>query len=274
MMKTKMILLMTSVILTSPALAAVTPISGQVGSVRAFAQIFPQVVGPDPVVVDFSTSSVANWTTLQPGTTFNASSIAKVEYGGVVAPYASATSYRSFAASWESATSGQVKGAWGWEGTGAYMEKWATPSTNEPFWSYAFKLTTPAELTLNAVRQSTSSNGALNDLNKFHLLKVSNSVAPISFDQDGTLPFSSVDLSVMLSPGEYNLQLWGLSSHQGFYTNYSADSTLDVNWAITSMPTNTVPEPASWAMLIAGFGLTGAAMRRRNAAVRPRRMAA
>ena len=27
----------------------------------------------------------------------------------------------------------------------------------------------------------------------------------------------------------------------------------------------TVPEPASWAMLIAGFGLTGAALRRRTA---------
>jgi hypothetical protein len=29
-----------------------------------------------------------------------------------------------------------------------------------------------------------------------------------------------------------------------------------------------VPEPASWAMLIAGFGLTGAAMRRRAAALK------
>jgi hypothetical protein len=28
---------------------------------------------------------------------------------------------------------------------------------------------------------------------------------------------------------------------------------------------NTVPEPAAWAMLIMGFGLTGAAMRRRRA---------
>ena len=28
-----------------------------------------------------------------------------------------------------------------------------------------------------------------------------------------------------------------------------------------------VPEPQSWAMLIAGFGLTGAAMRRRRAKV-------
>jgi len=29
-----------------------------------------------------------------------------------------------------------------------------------------------------------------------------------------------------------------------------------------------VPEPQSWAMLIAGFGLTGAAMRRRRRQVR------
>jgi PEP-CTERM motif len=32
----------------------------------------------------------------------------------------------------------------------------------------------------------------------------------------------------------------------------------------TDTPTPGVPEPASWAMLIAGFGLTGAAMRRRR----------
>lgn len=34
-----------------------------------------------------------------------------------------------------------------------------------------------------------------------------------------------------------------------------------------NMSTGVVPEPASWAMLIAGFGLVGAAMRRRRAAV-------
>jgi hypothetical protein len=37
---------------------------------------------------------------------------------------------------------------------------------------------------------------------------------------------------------------------------------------LLSVPgTNAVPEPASWAMLIAGFGLTGAAMRRRRTAI-------
>ncbi len=34
-----------------------------------------------------------------------------------------------------------------------------------------------------------------------------------------------------------------------------------------SLATTDVPEPASWAMIIAGFGLTGAAMRRRRAAI-------
>ncbi|WP_353200316.1 PEPxxWA-CTERM sorting domain-containing protein [Sandarakinorhabdus sp.] len=36
---------------------------------------------------------------------------------------------------------------------------------------------------------------------------------------------------------------------------------------VVSAATGAVPEPASWAMLIAGFGLTGAAMRRRRTAV-------
>ena len=43
--------------------------------------------------------------------------------------------------------------------------------------------------------------------------------------------------------------------------DYSFDST-QFNFTVS----NAVPEPASWAMLIAGFGLTGAALRRRRAA--------
>jgi hypothetical protein len=39
--------------------------------------------------------------------------------------------------------------------------------------------------------------------------------------------------------------------------------SFETNPAATSLP-SLVPEPASWAMLIAGFGLTGAAMRRRR----------
>lgn len=42
---------------------------------------------------------------------------------------------------------------------------------------------------------------------------------------------------------------------------------------LTSAP-SFVPEPASWAMLIAGFGFTGAAMRRRRQATQPKRVTA
>ncbi len=34
----------------------------------------------------------------------------------------------------------------------------------------------------------------------------------------------------------------------------------------TSAPTSTVPEPASWAMMLGGFGLIGGALRRRTMA--------
>jgi hypothetical protein len=47
----------------------------------------------------------------------------------------------------------------------------------------------------------------------------------------------------------------------GFY-NYSQQSVLYAGITQDVLPG--VPEPASWAMLIAGFGLTGAAMRRRR----------
>ena len=52
------------------------------------------------------------------------------------------------------------------------------------------------------------------------------------------------------------------------------------NWAVdirnVDMATaaGAVPEPASWAMLIAGFGLTGATMRRRSRMTQPRSVAA
>jgi hypothetical protein len=42
-------------------------------------------------------------------------------------------------------------------------------------------------------------------------------------------------------------------------------SSVGTNTAV--LGTGAVPEPASWAMLIAGFGLTGAAARRRRSMV-------
>lgn len=65
----------------------------------------------------------------------------------------------------------------------------------------------------------------------------------------------------------------GYNSNPGFGSSYSAyvqdhSSAGDprtINYAF--LISGSVPEPASWALMIVGFGLTGAAMRRRNAAV-------
>jgi hypothetical protein len=45
--------------------------------------------------------------------------------------------------------------------------------------------------------------------------------------------------------------------------NYSSDST-GLRFTVTQLGGNGVPEPAAWAMMIAGFGLVGGAMRRRT----------
>lgn len=60
-----------------------------------------------------------------------------------------------------------------------------------------------------------------------------------------------------------------VTSTGGIYTSPGDTSAYSNDWAVGAQFTNfafaeAVPEPASWALLIAGFGLTGAAMRRRR----------
>lgn len=65
-------------------------------------------------------------------------------------------------------------------------------------------------------------------------------------------PTASFSGTQLLAPGEALLAVVNRNGSHG------SDST-GLNFTI-----NGVPEPASWALLIAGFGLTGAAMRRRR----------
>ena len=63
-----------------------------------------------------------------------------------------------------------------------------------------------------------------------------------------------------------------ISYETGFYFADGAQFTYvfgdpgQVNWQLDITRLADVPEPAAWALMIAGFGLTGAAMRRRAAA--------
>lgn len=61
---------------------------------------------------------------------------------------------------------------------------------------------------------------------------------------------------------------WGLASDgrgKLFGVTSGGYSATDLDGSVWSYDTGVIPEPASWAMLIAGFGLTGATMRRRRA---------
>ena len=68
--------------------------------------------------------------------------------------------------------------------------------------------------------------------------------------------------------GNFNLNsgfVAGLNTLDFAVTNGSGSTGLRVE--MTGRAANAVPEPASWALMIAGFGLTGSAMRRRRFAV-------
>lgn len=60
----------------------------------------------------------------------------------------------------------------------------------------------------------------------------------------------------------FNGAAWGTGTLDLFYWDSNNDDNFQ---SITASISAAVPEPASWAMLIAGFGLVGAAARRRTA---------
>ena len=67
--------------------------------------------------------------------------------------------------------------------------------------------------------------------------------------------------STALGTGSYIFELYGVGNGNAW------DVLVDDVILNQVGSANTVPEPASWALLITGFGLTGAAMRRRTAAI-------
>jgi hypothetical protein len=268
-MKTKTMLLMAVILAAAPATAAVTPISGMVGT-KAWARI-----GSGPSQTEqYGPDSSSSWTTLQPGTIFAADSSSTLSFdGGLVGNNASSSAYRSIKAGWSSATAGRVRADWGWAFDGAVMQKAAGPQKEfTPNWAYAFTLTTPAELTVNAVRQSSASNGSIIGLNTLFMYLTD--AGPLLFlDQDMEQPFSSLKQTVMLAPGDYQFSLKGNSGVSGIIGDYSADASMDISWDIKPIAGG-VPEPENWTMLIAGFGLTGTAMRRRSRMSRPHNVTA
>ena len=102
-------------------------------------------------------------------------------------------------------------------------------------------------------------------LNSFDIgsyLNVSRSVTVSVFNLDYNL-LTTYNLAVAGSPQSNGFV--GFTTSTGYILQVGPDG---YNGGISnlSFSTNAVPEPANWAMLIAGFGLVGATLRRRRAA--------
>ena len=66
----------------------------------------------------------------------------------------------------------------------------------------------------------------------------------------------------------FQLLLSGYDSYDSYFTYGGAAFSPGASPPPPPPPNNAVPEPATWAMMIGGFALAGATLRRRKAAVR------
>ncbi len=110
-----------------------------------------------------------------------------------------------------------------------------------------------------------------------NLLTVTFAGGVAQFENDGTGNWSAALAlaapSVPAAPGgafiayltDYLPQDWiELSNQNNFALSFSGGNSIDGPYAATGTFAAVVPEPATWAMLIAGFGLVGYAARRRR----------
>jgi hypothetical protein len=88
-----------------------------------------------------------------------------------------------------------------------------------------------------------------------------------AFDEIGNL-IASYDLSVLApisTPAAIDAFMFrGIDGEGSMIKSFTLSGSFII---MSGVAGSAVPEPASWAMMIAGFGLVGAAMRRRSAAV-------
>jgi hypothetical protein len=168
------------------------------------------------------------------------------------------TAFASTSATWSSARSGSAAMFWGWNalnpagGTSA-----VETNVSAPNWSYSFTTGNSAgsfnaRWTLDAgfeVGSTFGIQGVYGD-----------GASPFNITPDTSSPLglSSGSFSVALAPNTSYLFGFRNFGNLGGSLNHAAFANFNMDWDITS---TAIPEPASWALLIAGFGLVGAAQR-------------
>lgn len=88
-------------------------------------------------------------------------------------------------------------------------------------------------------------------------------LAPLATISNSTPIEGSVAVANFVQGGEVHL---GTFLGQGLLDGSNLDPARGLEKSLASAPVNAVPEPASWALMILGFGLAGGALRRRRGA--------
>jgi hypothetical protein len=172
------------------------------------------------------------------------------------------TAFSSIGARWDSATKGDALLSWGWNAANASGNSSIGLSTqNAPNANWSYSFTTGANAaTFNADWTLTTSG------NTFGMQGI--------YSLDSSLPFNITPF--ILAPGNaagsFSQALAANTAYTLTFTNFgnltSASAanvglvSFQFDWEIVE--SGGVPEPTSWAMLIAGFGLVGATARRRR----------
>lgn len=85
----------------------------------------------------------------------------------------------------------------------------------------------------------------------------------VSSPGSAILEIREPDIFLNDEEGYYQTTFWHYLSGIGIYSGYTMESSVGYRLTLTQ-----VPEPASWAMMIAGFGMVGGILRHRREALR------
>lgn len=173
----------------------------------------------------------------------------------------SVSASHSVGAFWASADAGTIDIQWGWQSATSGVFTAMNTNVTTADWTYNFTATGNGTFSGN---YRVTGQGDTFGLQPIY---GANDFPFGPYGGDVSNPTGSGNFSIGLVNGQtYDMRFFNfgnLSSAGGVTADGSARAIID--WKIAYDNVGGVPEPTSWAMLITGFGLVGAAARRRRA---------